>query len=170
MKQGALSWLSLVLKRDDHDVLPGTTEYHPAVTPISEREAYDELCAYTLTHGGAAFIHQHVVDAFAVQHATKETKPIAVTFGLAGLYLHVEKQLTGRQVQLAHMKMAKQKRTWPQFVLPAERGDMRSIDVLAKPEGPDRDAAIHAWSESVWRAFVVNRSAVIALLKEYNIK
>ncbi|HKN67515.1 MAG TPA: DUF5946 family protein, partial [Gemmatimonadaceae bacterium] len=90
----------------------------------AERDAYDELCAYTLTHGDVTFIHQHVVDAWAAQHATPESKPIGVTFALAGLYLHVERQLTGRQVQLAHMRMAKQKRDWPAFILPESRGTM----------------------------------------------
>jgi hypothetical protein len=36
---------------------------------IVEEDAYHELCAYTLQRGDAAFIHQHVVDAFAAQRA-----------------------------------------------------------------------------------------------------
>ena len=133
----------------------------------AEREAYDELCAYTLTHGNVAFIHQHVVDAWAAQHATAESKPIGVTFALAGLYLHVERQLTGRQVQLAHMKMARQKRGWPAFVLPNERGAITAVDVMRAPEGEQRDKAIGAWAESVWSAFSMNRPTVVALLAEY---
>lgn len=55
----------------------------PAAEP-SEPAAYDELQAYTLAHGDPAFIHQHVVDAWAAQHADEETKPIALTFALVG--------------------------------------------------------------------------------------
>jgi len=69
---------------------------------MTQHEAYDALCAYTLTRGDAAFIHQHVVDAFAAQSADEATKPITLTFALVGLYLHVERQFTGREVQRAH--------------------------------------------------------------------
>ena len=58
---------------------------------VSEQDAYNDLCGYTLTHGGATFIHQHVVDAFAAQRADEQSKPIGVTFALVGLYLHVER-------------------------------------------------------------------------------
>ena len=64
---------------------------------VDIRAAYDELYVYTM--GRPGFILQHVVDAFAVQTATADTKPIAIVFGLVGLYLHVEKQFSGKQVQ-----------------------------------------------------------------------
>jgi hypothetical protein len=48
---------------------------------------YDELCCYTLERGDASFIHQHVVDAQIAQQASDATKPIALAFALAGLYL-----------------------------------------------------------------------------------
>jgi len=50
-----------------------------------------ELCCYTLAHDDPSFIHQHVVAAFAAQHAQENDKPIKLTFALAGLYLHVER-------------------------------------------------------------------------------
>ena len=128
-------------------------------------EAQAELSAYTLTRGDAAFIHQHVVDAGTAQAATAGTKPIAITFALAGLYLHVEKGFTGREVQLAHMKMARQRRAWPALPLPAHRGATSAEDVLAAPAGPARDAAIHAWAREVWRAFSGSRETIAALLE-----
>jgi hypothetical protein len=135
----------------------------------SEVDAYHALCGYTLTRGDPAFTHQLVVDAFAAQHATPDGKPISVTFALAGLYLHLERQYTGREVQLAHMQMAREKRAWPAFVLPEHRGSMTAIDVLAAPEGRERDAAIDAWCQSVWDAFAINRERVIGLLSEYQL-
>jgi hypothetical protein len=129
----------------------------------------DELCCYTLSHGDAAFIHQHVVDAVAAQNADAQTKPIAVTFALVGLYLHVEKRVSGRQVQLIHMRLGKKKRPWPVFPLPWERGAITASDVLAVPAGPERDKAIDGWCESVWGAFRDSRQLVVDLLGEHSI-
>ena len=84
----------------------------------ADEDAYNELCCYTLTHGDPAFIHQHVVDAFAVQMADETTKPIKLTFGLVGLYLKIERKCSGRDVQRAHMALARQKHAWPD-VLPS---------------------------------------------------
>jgi hypothetical protein len=131
---------------------------------VTPHEAYDNLAAYTLTHGDATFIHQYVVDAFAAQSADSATKPVAVTMALVGLYLHNERGWDGRKVQEAHMKLAKSKRAWPTWFLPEERGTMGPADVLKAPEGPERDRAIDAWSKSVWQAFAMNKGSVAALL------
>jgi len=131
------------------------------------RAAYDEVYAYTM--GRAGFILQHVVDAFAVQTATAATKPIAVVFGLAGLYLHLERQFSGHQVQKMHMVMGRKKREWPKIELPDARGSMTAADVLSSPAGPERDAAIDDWCRSVWTAFGANRETIGALLREYGI-
>ena len=101
------------------------------------RAAYDEVYVYTMSRPG--FILQHVVDAFVVQTATADTKPIAIVFGLVGLYLHVEKQFSGRQVQKAHMQLASRKREWPNLYLPDDRGSMTAAHVLAANAGSERD-------------------------------
>jgi Family of unknown function (DUF5946) len=134
----------------------------------SEQDAYDELQSYTLSLGDPAFIHQHVVDAWAAQHADEKTKPIGLTFALVGLYLHVEKGFSGKQVQRAHMALARHKRAWPSFALPPERGSITANIVMAKEAGPARDEAIDDWSKSVWEAFRDSREAVVALLEESN--
>jgi hypothetical protein len=135
----------------------------------SEEEAYRTLCAYTLTRGDPDFIHQHVVDAWAAQHASETSKPIGVAFALAGLYLHVEHQFTGRQVQRAHMTLARDRRPWPTFMLPEDRGTMTIIDAMAAPEGTERDSAIHAWCESVWGALSESRDRVQVMLQQHSI-
>jgi hypothetical protein len=135
----------------------------------AERAAYDEVCGYTLSLRDADFIHQHVVDAFAAQHAATPTDSIGLTFALVGLYLFVEKGWTGRQVQRAHMMMARRKRAWPSLVLPPRRGPMTAREVVTAPPGPERDAAIRAWCESVWRALAENRQTVARLLAEHDI-
>ncbi len=134
---------------------------------MTERAAYDELCAYTLTHGGATFIHQHVVDAFGAQAADERTKPITLTFALVGLYLHVERHFSGREVQRAHQRLARRKRAWPSFLLPGDRGFVTPADVLARAAGSERDEAIHAWFVSVWDAFSESKPAVGELLSHY---
>ena len=54
--------------------------------PKQEQEQFDQLCFYTLAKQDGPFIHQHVVDAFAAQHADQDSKPIGVAFALIGLY------------------------------------------------------------------------------------
>jgi hypothetical protein len=128
-------------------------------------EPYHELCAYTLTHGDPAFVHQYVVDAFAAQHADASTKPITLTFALVGLFLHVERMQTGKQVQRVHTLLARRRKDWPRFDLPAERGDVTVDDVLAAPPGADRDEMIDQWCASVWQAYSGTRDQIAELIR-----
>ncbi len=101
----------------------------------SEEDAFYELSCYTTARADPQFIHQYVVDAFAAQYASETTKPITLTFALVGLYLHIEKNFTGKEVQKAHMQLAKHKKLWPKFKLPQYRGNISVYDVIAAPEG-----------------------------------
>ena len=130
-----------------------------------ELEQYHELCAYTLAHPSPSFIHQHVVDAFAAQHADATTKPITVTFALIGLYLHVERKQTGRQVQRVHMLLARRRKRWRTFDLPADRGDVTVCDVIGVPPGPARDQMIDSWCASVWEAYAASHRMVVELMQ-----
>src|SRR5690348_5041534 len=115
------------------------------------RDAYYEVYVYTMWRPG--FILQSVVDAHAVQSANKDSMSIGVIFGLVGLYLHVEKQFSGRQVQEAHRKLGQKKRDWPKWPsihFPEDRGSITVVKVLAAPEGQERDKAIDEWCCSVW--------------------
>jgi hypothetical protein len=132
----------------------------------ADQEAYHELSYYTLAHSQSSFIHQHVVDAFAAQHADVSSKPITVAFALIGLYLHVEKNYSGKDVQDTHMRLARQRRQWPRLRPPDQRGGITVHDVVAAPAGPERDAMIHKWCVSVWDAWKPERESVAALLKD----
>ena len=122
--------------------------------PSSALEKFHELSFYTLAHPDKSyFIHQHIVDAYLAQTADASTKPIGLIFALAGLYLFLEKNYSGRQVQLAHMKMAENKTTWPSVALPEQRGAVTVDDVLDAAPGIERDALITAWCKSVWEAY-----------------
>ena len=136
---------------------------------MSETDAYNELSAWTMSNPGRDFIHQHVVDTWKAQTADESTRPIGVVFSLAGLYLHVERGFTGRQVQEAHMKMAKSREPWPRLPLPSFRGEMTASDVLAAPEGASREKAIHEWTASTWKAFSASRDAIIDILARHSV-
>jgi hypothetical protein len=130
----------------------------------AEEEAYHALCAYSLSHGHAEFLNQHVVDAHTAQRADSSTRPMALAFALLGLYLHVERGWTGRQVLRAHIALARRKRGWPRLVVPRERGRVTAADVVRVPEGRERDDAVHAWCRAVWEAFDENRGAIVEFL------
>lgn len=130
----------------------------------SQNEKYYELSYYTLAHPEPSFIHQYIVDAFTAQNADKDTKPIALAFALIGLYLHLEKKYSGKEVQKAHMQLAKMQKTWPSFEIPKQRGDITVSDVLEVAPGPERDQMIEKWTASVWSAYEGSHQKVIDLL------
>src|SRR6478735_8029369 len=111
----------------------------------AEEDAYHQLTVYTLSHGDPRFIHQHIVDAYGAQRAVDGGKPIRLIFSLVGLYLHLERGKTGREVQLIHMQMGQRKREWPRLPLPSDRGEVTAIDVMRAPAGAERDQAIDQW-------------------------
>jgi hypothetical protein len=131
----------------------------------SDQDLYHELSFYTLAHSDPSFLHQHMVDAYTAQHADETTRPIAIVFALVGLYLHIEKDFTGRQVQRFHIKLAKIRRQWVRPLLPKERGDITVRHVLAAAAGPSRDALIHSWCASVWEAWNDSHDDIANLAK-----
>jgi Family of unknown function (DUF5946) len=137
-------------------------------TPMTagSREAYHELSYYTLAHPDPSFIHQHIVDAYIAQSANADTKPIAIAFSLIGLCLYVEDHRSGRDVQRVHMELARNRKTWPTFKLPQQRGTMTVSDVLAAPPGDERDDLIRQWCMSVWDAWQQSHASVRALFQE----
>lgn len=132
-----------------------------------ERAAYDEVYVYAM--GRPGFILQHVADACVVQSASADTKPIAIVFGLMGLYLYVEKQFSGREVQNAHRNLARKKWECPQVRLPDDRGSITARDVLKADAGPDRDRAIEEWCKSVWTACLAHRPMIVELWREHEL-
>ena len=133
----------------------------------SEQDLYNDLALYTLELRDPEFIHQHIVDAFAVQHAGPVSKPIAIVFGLTGLYLYLEKGFTGRQVQQAHMRLARKRNHWSAPPIPRERSAKIGVaDVLAAEPGPERHAVIRGWCEAVWQDWQHARREIAALARD----
>src|SRR4051794_31635896 len=144
----------------------GVTASLPGSAP-SDQDLYNQLAFYTLELRDPDFIHQHIVDAFAVQHAGPGTKPISIVFGLIGLYLYLEKNFTGRQVQRAHMQLANRRKHWTAPPLPAgQRSAIGVADVLAAPPGPQRHAMIRRWCEAVWQDWPHARTQIAALARD----
>ncbi|MES2014356.1 MAG: DUF5946 family protein [Patescibacteria group bacterium] len=131
----------------------------------SDEEAYNELSLYTLAHGHPSFIHQHVVDAYAAQHADENSKPIKTAFALIGLYLMIEKGYTGKQVQNAHMQLAKHQKDWPRFSAPHEVTEVTVHDVLKVPAGKERDKMIGEWCAAVWKMWQAQHAEVAHLVR-----
>lgn len=131
---------------------------------MTPQQAFDELSYYTLSHKQEEFIHQYIVDAFAAQMADENTKPIAINFGLIGLYLHLEKGYTGKEVQKAHMQLAKYKDKLPHITLPESRGEITVFDVLNTQEGEERDKKIEKWTASVWNSYKDSHAIIAEFL------
>ena len=116
-------------------------------------QAYSDLMCYTVAKQDPEFIHQYVVDTYAAQHAGGPTRNIPVAFGLIGLYLAVEKGYTGKQVQLAHMRIAKARKVWPRLEPPRQPAALTVMDVLQAGTDREKDAVIRKWMASVWESW-----------------
>jgi hypothetical protein len=130
---------------------------------MSSQEQYNELAYYTLSHKSKDFIHQNIVDAYTAQIADDTTKPIAIVYALAGLYLCLIKKYTGREVQLAHVAMSKGYKIFDKLILPQNRGEITIKDVLETAPGNDRDDMIHQWCVSVWEAYSSQHDTIISM-------
>ncbi|HEY7127357.1 MAG TPA: DUF5946 family protein [Ktedonobacterales bacterium] len=129
-------------------------------------QVYGELSAYTLTLGDAGFIHQFIVDTYAAQHVGPAVKPIRTAFSLIGLYLACERGYTGRQVQHAHMLLARQSKVWPQFRPPPDKATLTVLDVVQAPESA-RQEMIVRWSQAVWDMWKAEHAHVAELARTY---
>jgi hypothetical protein len=113
---------------------------------------FSDLSCCTVEKGDGAFIHQHAVDAYEAQHAGGNSRAITTAFGLIGLYLALEKGYTGREVQQAHMRIAKLRKDWPRLEPPSRPATLTVMDVLEARSGPERDTMILQWAAAVWES------------------
>lgn len=132
--------------------------------------AHEELQLYTLALGDAEFAHQHVADAWTLQPADERTKPVALAFALLGLYLHLERGFTGRQVQRVHMDLARRREAVPVLRVSPARGTLTVLAVMAAPPGPERLRALDEWCASVWQAYASEHAAVARWMERCGIR
>jgi hypothetical protein len=143
-------------------VCPGCGIQQPSSGQTSENryncsfecwDLFGQLSAYTLSHRGGTFIHQHAVDAWQAQHIGPASSNIGAAFSLIGLYLALEKGYTGRQVQIVHMELGKFKRDWPKLECPSVAATLTVMDVLNADRGEQRDAMLMKWAAAVWASW-----------------
>jgi len=136
------------------------------------RELYGALTAYNLERMDPFFHHQLCVDAYGAQHAGESAKPITLAFALVGLYLAVERGYTGRQVQQAHMELARKAGKgfdWPRFEPPERPWAVTAAEVWKAEPGKARDQMIKAWAETVWQKWARQRDRVRALCGQFHL-
>jgi len=92
--------------------------------------SFSELQCSTVAKQDPEFIPQRAVDAYEAQHAGGPTRNSTVAFSLIGLYLTREKGSTGRQVQLALMRIAKVRKVWNRPEPPDQPAFLTVMDVL----------------------------------------
>ncbi len=126
-------------------------------------QLFSDLSSYTVSKRDAEFIHQHAVDAYEAQHAGDRTRNITVAFGLIGLYLALEKGFTGRQVQEAHMKLARTRKDWPRLDPPAIPAPITVLDVVQGRTDEERDQLIWKWMAAVWDSWSDRKDWVRAI-------
>jgi hypothetical protein len=131
-------------------------------------QLYGDVEGFEMSDPGlAARFHQLAVDAYGAQHAGGDTGYIRVAYSLVGLYLALERGLTGVQVRDAHQRLGRPDPTWPSFPRPAFSGAVTIVDVAeaglrgASFEG--HEEAVAAWASSVWSAWANEHDAVARL-------
>ncbi|HUP78608.1 MAG TPA: DUF5946 family protein [Pirellula sp.] len=128
---------------------------HVAKTKVKRERVRQFVCR--------GYPFEYVVAACGAQEASPQDKPIRLVSSLIGLYLHVERGFSGREIQLAYMKLGRRKQAWPKLSIPVNRSTINAETVLKAPI-QERDSRIHEWCCSVWQAFVSHRDAIKRLL------
>ena len=125
----------------------------------TDSKLFEELSFYTLSHSDSDyFIHQLIVDAFTAQSAYEDTKKISLVFSLVGLYLLIEKNYTGKQIQQAHTMLSNYKDYLPEIKLPENRGEITISEVLESEL--NRDEMIKKWCYSVWKEYESSKEEI----------
>ena len=126
---------------------------------------FNALCGFTLSQYEPGFFHQHAVDAYGAQHAGPPTKNIRVVFSLLGLCLALEQNYSGRQVQLAHMKIPKQE--WQLPGLP-QQASITVVDVC-NANDEDKKEMIGEWMKDVWQSWSAHHAWVRETIRSLGI-
>ena len=93
-------------------------------------QLYHELSANFIMSPDVTFVPNMRLTHMVLQHSGNRVKNIRTAFSLIGLYLAVEREYTGRQVQHAHMELAKRNIKWSSFILPIRPYALSVADVL----------------------------------------
>ena len=127
-----------------------------------------EVTGFELEHlAQLGRLHQLTVDAYGAQHADSVGSGIRLAYSLVGLFLALERGLSGLEVRGVHQRMGKPQPSWPRFSRPLDPGRLTALDVaqagarVGSVEGHAR--AVEQWARSVWEAWSTQREAVALL-------
>lgn len=124
---------------------------------------YGDLAVVTLSLADPAYPHQHAVDAYEAQHIGSPTKPVTAVLALVGLCLALEHGASGRQVQRAHLVLARKHPDWPALMPRARSYPVTVRDVLETRGDEARLRVIKAWMESAWAGWAHEHARIRAL-------
>jgi Family of unknown function (DUF5946) len=131
--------------------------------------AYGEAAMFAAGHQTVTGqVLQLTVDTYGAQHAGEPTPVIRVAYGLAGLYLALERGRDGLAVRAAHQRMGKPQDWWPTFdAVPP--GPVTVADVLtagARADSPTGHVdAVRRWADAVWQAWAPRHADVAAFVE-----
>jgi hypothetical protein len=132
-------------------------------------EHFHALSAIHINEADSSFIHQIAVDCYGAQHTGGPAKPITAAYSLIGLCLHLEHGLTGKQVQAAHMSLARRPKTWPLLPAPTARYSVFVDSILACDSAIARTERIEAWALSTWKVWREQHEWVRSVIQDHGL-
>lgn len=124
--------------------------------------AYGEILAREFSDPEYMKAHRMTVDAYAAQHPGRpERRTIqSIHVHLAGLYLTLEKQLSGSFVRKVIGQVA-EAGDLPWLQPPASLGSITILDVFEATNPDEHETLVRQWARSVWKAWEAHHGAVI---------
>lgn len=146
-------------------VLPaGTAAPHPYLgASPSCWSLYGEVLAREFGDPAYMRVHRMTVDAYCAQHpGAPERRTIqSINVHLSGLYLTVEKRLSGdfaRKVIGALIAQDQEGFRW--LAPPVDPGEVRVTDIISAEDAHAHCKAVEAWAASVWSAWSAHHAHV----------
>jgi hypothetical protein len=103
------------------------------------RALYNEVLSDDYGDPGYGAVHLHVVDAYALQHPEEHGPVIGVG--------------SRNPAWLVNVMEGDRKRQLPELRPPANRGNMRIVDVVEAEAAGDHQRLAREWAYSVWSAW-----------------
>lgn len=129
---------------------------------------YGEVTGPAMTDPVLGELHQLTVDTYAAHHPRAGSPPIGTAFALIGLYLSLERGMSGPRVRDEHHRLARVRRSWPEFVPPPGL-DALSHSILDVDRAVTNEAharALDAWAGAVWHAWGRHHGLVAELYSD----
>jgi hypothetical protein len=130
--------------------IPAAARYQAAADCLQH---FHTLAGIHFDEADASFKHQIAIDCYGAQHIGGPSKPVTAVYALVGLCLHVERGFSGRQIQAAHMLLARTRSNWPTLSAPATHYRVTVDMVVAAGCASSRAQQLEAWAVCTWEAW-----------------